>query len=76
MSDPTELKKSLIEFAYSRSKHEHDELSETWKLLDAKAQASAGIAGVLVAAAFAFVRNAALQISVTENGCLQSHWRC
>jgi hypothetical protein len=70
MTELTELKKNLIQFTYDRTEHEHDELSETWKLLDSKAQASAGIAGVFVAASFAFVRNTALQIDVTEKWLL------
>lgn len=66
MTDITKIKRELIQFAYDRSEHEHNELSETWKLLDTKAQATAGIAGVFVAAAFAFVRNTYLQVNFTE----------
>jgi hypothetical protein len=50
--------RELLEFAFERATHEQDELSDRWKLLDAKAQATAGIAGIFVAAAFAFARTA------------------
>lgn len=70
MPDSAEIKRELVQFAYDRSEHEHDELSEAWKLLDTKAQATAGIAGVFVAAAFAFVRNTSLQLNISEKWLL------
>lgn len=66
MAEPVEVRKELIQFAYDRSEHEHGELSETWKHLDSKAQSTATLAGVFIAAAFAFVRNTALNLDQTE----------
>ena len=59
-------KKNFMEFAIGRAEHEHAELSEAWKLLDTKAQATTAIAGVFVAASFAFVRNSAFHPSFYE----------
>lgn len=59
-SAPTSSR-DLLEFAFQRAEYEQDELSDRWKMLDAKAQATAAIAGVFIAAAFAFVRNSGPQ---------------
>lgn len=59
-------KKEFIEFVFDRADHEHAELSEAWKLLDTKSQATTATAGVFVAAAFAFVRNTALDLTCSE----------
>lgn len=70
MSDVSEIKNEIMQFAYDCSAREHEELSDTWKLLDTKAQATAAIAGVFVAAAFAFVRNTSLNVGPTEKWLL------
>lgn len=59
-------KKDFMEFAIGRADHEHAELSEAWKLLDTKSQATTATAGVFIAAAFAFVRNTALDLNCIE----------
>jgi len=56
--DPTPTRREFLEFALDHMKHEHKQLSDAWKDLDSKAQGTATIAGVFLAAAFAFVRNA------------------
>ena len=43
----------LLDLALERVRYEYTELAETWKLLDIKAQATAAIAGVFLAALFA-----------------------
>ena len=48
------------------AKDEHDRLLDTWKQVDAKAQGTAAIAGLFLAAAFAFVRNSGLAITREE----------
>jgi hypothetical protein len=59
-------KKDFIEFVIDRAEYEHTELSEAWKLLDTKAQATTATAGVFVAAAFVFVRNTSLALNCSE----------
>lgn len=66
MLNAVTTRKQLLEFALTRASHEHAELSETWKALDTKAQATATIAGIFVAAAFVFVRNTNLQLAGYE----------
>jgi uncharacterized membrane protein len=64
MTNPT--KRQFLEFALDRMKQEHADLQDTWKQLDSKAQATASIAGVFLAAAFAFVRNSAISLGISE----------
>jgi len=45
----------LIDLALERARYEYTELADNWKLLDTKAQATAAIAGVFLAAFFTFV---------------------
>jgi hypothetical protein len=59
-------KRDFLDFAIARSEHEHAELSDSWKLLDTKAQATTATAGVFVAASFAFIRNSQLQLDYLE----------
>ena len=59
-------KRDFLEFAIERSEHEHAELSDSWKLLDTKAQATTATAGVFVAASFAFIRNSQLHLETLE----------
>ena len=47
----------FLTFAFERAEYEQDELSDRWKTLDAKAQSTATIAGVIMAAALVLVRN-------------------
>jgi ABC-type amino acid transport system permease subunit len=55
---PQKTKADLFQFAFTSVEAEYKDLSETWKLLDSKAQANTAIAGIFLAAAFTFVRNA------------------
>jgi hypothetical protein len=59
-----------MEFAVGRAEHEHTELSEAWKLLDTKSQATTAIAGIFIAAAFVFVRNTQLNLTYFEKTLL------
>jgi hypothetical protein len=59
-------KKDFFEFAIKRAENEHDELIDTWKILDAKSQATTAIAGVFVAASFVFIKNSQLQLDWFE----------
>lgn len=70
MCGADEIKKNLMQFAYDCSAREHKELTETWKLLDMKAQATTAIAGVFVVATFAFIRNTSLDVNATEKWLL------
>ena len=64
--------RDLFEFAIARAEHEYGDLTDTWKLLDTKAQATAATAGVFVAAAFAFVRNTPHTLDWSEKALLAS----
>lgn len=57
---------AAFEFAFARVQSEYDELTDSWRQVDAKAQATTAIAGVFMAAAFAFVRNSALGLGTAE----------
>jgi len=59
-----------FEFAFDRTQAEYDELSDSWKQLDSKAQATSTVAGIFIAASFAFIRNSALQLSGLEKALL------
>ena len=63
MSDTS--KTDLLLFAFASAEAEYKDLSETWKLLDAKAQATTAIAGIFLAAVFNFVRPPASQLPVS-----------
>jgi hypothetical protein len=63
-------KTDFMEFAIGRAAHEHAELSEAWKLLDTKSQATTAIAGVFIAAAFAFFRNSEFHPTDCEKALL------
>lgn len=54
-------KRDFLQFVFDRATYEQDELVDRWKQLDTKAQATTTIAGVFIAAAFAFVRNTGAQ---------------
>jgi hypothetical protein len=58
--------RDFYEFALEYAKDEQDRLLDTWKQMDAKAQGTAAIAGLFLAAAFAFVRNTGLAITAQE----------
>ena len=45
---------ALIELALERARYEYAELAENWKQLDTKAQGTGALAGVFLAAVFAF----------------------
>ena len=51
-------KLDFLQFSFERASHENEELGETWRLLDSKAQATATIAGVFIAALFVFIAQA------------------
>ena len=53
MSD-TVATTALIELALERARYEYTELAENWKQLDTKAQGTGALAGVFLAAVFAF----------------------
>jgi ABC-type polysaccharide/polyol phosphate export permease len=59
MSDKS--KTDLLLFAFASAEAEYKDLSETWKLLDTKSQATTAIAGIFLAAVFNFVRPPATQ---------------
>lgn len=61
-----EATKKFVEFAFAHAKQEYSDYSDTWKSLDVKAQATATIAGIFVAATFAFVRNLGVNMSCVE----------
>ncbi len=61
-----EATRKFVEFAFAHAKQEYLDYSDTWKLLDGKAQATATIAGIFVAAIFAFVRNLSMNLSGVE----------
>lgn len=63
---PMVTKKDFMEFTVGLAEHEHAGLSEAWKLLDTKSQATTAIAGVFIAAAFVFVRNTQLHLACFE----------
>lgn len=63
---------AAFEFAFDRVQSEYLELTDSWRQVDAKAQATAAIAGIFMAAAFAFVRNSALGLSGWEKLLLLS----
>jgi hypothetical protein len=57
---------NALKFAFDRLSSEYVELSDIWKQIDSKAQATATVAGIFIAASFAFVRNAAFQLNGVE----------
>jgi hypothetical protein len=57
---------AVFEFSFARVQSEYDELTDSWRQVDAKAQAAATIAGIFMAASFAFVRNSALSLGAGE----------
>jgi len=57
---------AAFEFAFARVQSEYEELTDSWRQVDSKAQTCAAIAGIFIAAAFAFVRNSALTLSLCE----------
>jgi lipopolysaccharide export LptBFGC system permease protein LptF len=63
-------KSELFRFTFDRAQYEHDHLSETWKRLDDKAQATATIAGIFMAAAFAFLQSSAVQLTSPQKWVL------
>jgi hypothetical protein len=65
-ANPSATPREFYEFALGHAKDEHDQLLDTWKQVDGKAQGTAAIAGLFLAAAFAFVRNTGLAISAEE----------
>lgn len=66
VSEPPPAPREFYEFALGHAKDEHDRLLDAWKQVDSKAQGTAAIAGLFLAAAFAFVRNTGLAITSQE----------
>jgi hypothetical protein len=56
----------LLAFASERAKHEYDDLQQTWRAIDTKAQASAAAAGVFLAGAFALLNNPKAPLAPNE----------
>lgn len=48
--------RELLESVLAACEREHKDLLDTWKLLESKAQALASVAGIFIAATFAFAR--------------------
>lgn len=63
-------RQDFLKFALDHSDKEYALLSDTWKHIDTKAQATATVGGVFLAAAFSFVRNTSLALSETEQWLL------
>jgi hypothetical protein len=55
--------REFYEFAVDRFAFEYDQLLESWKQIDSKAQATATIGGVFLAATLVFVRTSTLGLS-------------
>jgi hypothetical protein len=55
-----------ISFMFERVCTDYAELSDMWKQIDAKAQATATTSGIFIAAAFAFIRNASFVLTPDE----------
>lgn len=55
-----------INFMFERICTDYAELSDIWKQIDAKAQATATTSGIFIAAAFAFIRNASFALTSDE----------
>lgn len=62
--------RELLNFVLDRLRHERDELLDAWRQIDGKAQATASIAGVFMAAAFVFVQNSSLKLTRVEQWML------
>jgi hypothetical protein len=56
MADRPEASTDLLRLALEGYREEYRDLSETWRNLDGKAQGSGAIAGIFLAAVFAWVR--------------------
>lgn len=56
----------LFKFLMGRVQYEHDYYSESWTRLDDKAQATATIAGIFMAAAFAFLQSTTISLTRSE----------
>lgn len=72
MADAAVKAQDYLKVAADRAEKEFALLSDTWKHIDTKAQATATIGGVFLAAAFSFVRNTALALSSQEKWLLCS----
>jgi hypothetical protein len=57
-------------FTFERVKSDHAELTELWKQLDSKAQATTGIAGFILAGAYAGIKGTAIGLSMYEKGLI------
>lgn len=59
MPDPQQTRNSLLAEALQSYRDEYKELSDTWRHIEGKAQGTVGIAGIFLAAVFAFARGLA-----------------
>jgi hypothetical protein len=59
-------KTDFFHFAHSRSQYEHEQLSEGWRQLDNKAQSTAAIGGVFMAATFAFLQSSSVKLVLEQ----------
>lgn len=50
-------KADLLQFALGAAESEYKELSDTWRMLDGKAQATTAVSGIFVAVALAYMRD-------------------
>jgi hypothetical protein len=62
----TAVASTSLKFAFDRVTSEYAELSDLWKQIDAKAQSTVAVAGIFIAAAFAFINNAAFKPATPE----------
>jgi hypothetical protein len=66
MADRPEASTDLLRLALEGYREEYRDLSETWRNLDGKAQGSGAIAGIFLAAVFAWVRPLAAGVGTVE----------
>lgn len=69
MASPTTTQ-DFLKVALDRAEKEFALLSDTWKHIDTKAQATATVGGIFLAAAFSFVRNTSLVLRPHEQALL------
>ncbi len=63
---PSPNSSELVRESLAAQKEEYQELSETWRQLETKAQGTIAVSGVFLAAAFAFVRQLTASASIFE----------
>ncbi len=66
MADQSDASTDLLRLALEGYREEYRDLSDTWRNLDGKAQGSGAIAGIFLAAVFAWVRPLAAGVGIPE----------